>query len=237
MNTARDLAIVTLDMASDHTVEQGDLSLALAAAEVFDLLDAHALVLDGDRITPSAQAPTGDRLLDEAASALVRQEPYESLEDWLWRRGRGLSTAYVEDLERVGLTARAPGPRFTLRAAPSMPVDSAARRQAEERWTSGEPVLAALGTAAADPWRVGRSRREPHRRDGHDRAGRPRQRGHGTRGRTPAAGDRGRRVRQRVAGLLGRSGTEGQRAPSSARQLFHSGVRRSVLLYSFANMT
>ncbi|CAM5409106.1 MULTISPECIES: GPP34 family phosphoprotein [Streptomyces] len=148
MNTARDLAIVTLDMASDHTVEQGDLSLALAAAEVFDLLDAHALVLDGDLITPSAQAPTGDRLLDEAASALVRQEPYESLEDWLWRRGRGLSTAYVEDLERVGLTARAPGPRFTLRAAPSVPVDSAARRQAEERWTSGEPVLAALGTAA-----------------------------------------------------------------------------------------
>ncbi|GAA3537284.1 MULTISPECIES: GPP34 family phosphoprotein [Streptomyces] len=148
MNTARDLAIVTLDMASDHTVEQGDLSLALAAAEMFDLLDAHALVLDGDLITPSAQAPTGDRLLDEAASALVRQEPYESLEDWLWRRGRGLSTAYVEDLERAGLTARAPGPRFTLRAAPSVPVDSAARRQAEERWTSGEPVLSALGTAA-----------------------------------------------------------------------------------------
>ncbi|MEU6304051.1 GPP34 family phosphoprotein [Streptomyces chartreusis] len=148
MNTARDLAIVTLDMASDHTVEQGDLSLALAAAEMFDLLDAHALVLDGDLITPSAQAPTGDRLLDEAASALVRQEPYESVEDWLWRRGRGLSTAYVEDLERVGLTARAPGPRFALRAAPSVPVDSAARRQADERWTSGEPVLAALGTAA-----------------------------------------------------------------------------------------
>lgn len=148
MNTARDLAIVTLDMASDHTVEQGDLSLALAAAEMFDLLDAHALVLDGDLITPSAQAPTGDRLLDEAASALVRQEPYESVEDWLWRRGRGLSAAYVEDLERVGLTARAPGPRFALRAAPSVPVDSAARRQAEKRWTSGEPVLTALGTAA-----------------------------------------------------------------------------------------
>ncbi|MBT1090410.1 GPP34 family phosphoprotein [Streptomyces chartreusis] len=148
MNTARDLAIVTLDTASDHTVEQGDLSLALAAAEMFDLLDAHALVLDGDLITPSAQAPTGDRLLDEAAAALVRQEPYESVEDWLWRRGRGLSAAYVEDLERVGLTARAPGPRFALRAAPSVPVDSAARRQADERWTSGEPVLAALGTAA-----------------------------------------------------------------------------------------
>ncbi|MFG1671710.1 GPP34 family phosphoprotein [Streptomyces sp. Y7] len=148
MNTARDLAIVTLDMAPDHTVEQGDLSLALAAAEVFDLLDARALVLDGDLITPSAQAPTGDRLLDEAASALVRLEPYESVEDWLWRRGRGLSTAYLDDLERVGLTTRARGPRFALRAAPTVPVDSAARRQAEERWTSGEPVLAALGTAA-----------------------------------------------------------------------------------------
>ncbi|MFC5212773.1 GOLPH3/VPS74 family protein [Streptomyces coerulescens] len=147
MNTARDLAIVTLDMASDHTVEQGDLSLALAAAEVFDLLDARALVLDGDLIAPSAQAPTGDRLLDEAASALIRLEPYESVEDWLWRRGRGLSSAYVDDLERVGLTARARGPRFGLRAAPTVPVDSAARRQAEERWTSGEPVLAALATA------------------------------------------------------------------------------------------
>ncbi|TXS54609.1 GPP34 family phosphoprotein [Streptomyces sp. uw30] len=148
MNTARDLAIVALDMAPDHTVEQGDLSLALAAAEVFDLIDARALVLDGDLITPSAQAPTGDRLLDEAASSLVRQDPYESVEDWLWRRGRGLSAAYVQDLERVGLTARPRSRRISLRATRTAPVDSAARRQAEERWTSGEPVLAALATAA-----------------------------------------------------------------------------------------
>ncbi|MFJ8630100.1 GPP34 family phosphoprotein [Streptomyces sp. NPDC093568] len=148
MNTARDLTIVALDQASDHPVEQGDLSLALAAAEVFDLLEAQALVLDGDLIRPSAQAPTGDRLLDEAASSLVRQEPYEPVEDWLWRRGRGLSAAYVEDLESVGLTDRPRGRLLSLRSARTAPVDSEARRRAEERWASGEPVLAALAAAA-----------------------------------------------------------------------------------------
>ncbi|MFE0917598.1 GPP34 family phosphoprotein [Streptomyces nigra] len=146
MNTARDLAIVALDLAQDQRVQQGELSLALAAAEVFDLLDAGALTLAEDRITPNAQAPTGDRLLDEAATALVRQEPYESVEDWLWRRGRGLSAAYVADLEQAGTRPR--GPRFSLRAAPSAPVDAAARQRAEERWTSHEPLLTALGAAA-----------------------------------------------------------------------------------------
>jgi len=146
MNTARDLAIVALDLAQDQRVQQGELSLALAAAEVFDLLDAGALTLAEDRITPNAQAPTGDRLLDEAATALVRQEPYESVEDWLWRRGRGLSAAYVADLEQAGTRPR--GPRFSLRAAPAAPVDAAARQRAEERWTSHEPLLTALGAAA-----------------------------------------------------------------------------------------
>ncbi|MFF4250037.1 GPP34 family phosphoprotein [Streptomyces sp. NPDC001663] len=148
MNTARDLAIVALDMATDKPVEQGDLSLALAGAEVFDLIEARALVLDGERILPSAQSPTGDRLLDEAAAALVRQEPYESVEDWLWRRGRGLSSAYVEDLERIGLTTRPRGRRIPLRTGRTELVDSAARQQAEERWATGEPVLAALAAAA-----------------------------------------------------------------------------------------
>ncbi|MFD8305428.1 GPP34 family phosphoprotein [Streptomyces sp. NPDC059690] len=148
MTTARDLAIVALDVATDKPVEQGDLSLALAAAEVFDLVEAKALVLDGDRILPSAQSPTGDRLLDEAAAALVRREPYESVEDWLWRRGRGLSAAYVDDLERVGLTARPRGRRIPLRTGRSVLVDSAARSAAEERRAAGEPVLAALAAAA-----------------------------------------------------------------------------------------
>jgi hypothetical protein len=147
MTTARDLAIVALGTATDKPVEQGDLSLALAGAEVLDLLDARALVLDGDRILPSAQSPTGDRLLDEAAAALVRQEPYESVEDWLWRRGRGLSSAYVDELERVGLTTRPRGRRIPLRTARTVLVDSAARREAEERSASGEPALAALAAA------------------------------------------------------------------------------------------
>jgi hypothetical protein len=148
MTTARDLAIVALDVAADKPVEQGDLSLALAGAEVFDLLKARAVVLDGDRILPSAQSPTGDRLLDEAAETLVRQEPYESVEDWLWRRGRGLSSAYVDDLERAGLTTRQRGRRIPLRTGRTELVDSAARRQAEERWAAGEPVLATLAAAA-----------------------------------------------------------------------------------------
>ncbi|MET8076486.1 GPP34 family phosphoprotein [Streptomyces sp. NPDC005303] len=148
MTTARDLAIVALDVTADKPVEQGDLSLALAGAELFDLLDAQALVLDGDRILPSAQSPTGDRLLDEAAGSLVRQEPYESVEDWLWRRGRGLSSAYVEELERTGLTTRSRGRRIPLRTGRTELVDSAARRQAEERRAAGEPVLAALASAA-----------------------------------------------------------------------------------------
>jgi hypothetical protein len=148
MTTARDLAIVALDVAADKPVEQGDLSLALAGAEMFDLLDTRALVLDGDRIRPQAQSPTGDRLLDEAAEALVRQEPYESVEDWLWRRGRGLSAAYVDDLERIGLTTRQRSRRIPLRTGRTELVDSAARRQAEERWAAGEPVLAALAAAA-----------------------------------------------------------------------------------------
>ncbi|MGW7664607.1 GPP34 family phosphoprotein [Streptomyces sp. NPDC054756] len=148
MNTARDLAIVALDLAQDHRVEQGELSLALAAAEVFDLLDAGALTLAEDRIAPNAQAPTGDRLLDEAATALIRQEPYESVEDWLWRRGRGLSAAYVEDLEQTGTMSRSRAFRLPLRAARTMPGDPAARQRAEQRWTSREPLLAALGAAA-----------------------------------------------------------------------------------------
>ncbi|MFE2736528.1 GPP34 family phosphoprotein [Streptomyces sp. NPDC059349] len=148
MTTARDLAIVALAERPDHPVEQGELSLALAGAEVFDLIEAKALIVDGDRLVPSAQAPTGDRLLDEAAAALVRQEPYESVEDWLWRRGRGLSSGYVDELEREGLTTRPRGLRNPLRGGRTEPVDSADRRRAEERWAAGEPVLAALAAAA-----------------------------------------------------------------------------------------
>ncbi|MEV0123739.1 GPP34 family phosphoprotein [Streptomyces sp. NPDC050703] len=148
MTTARDLAIVAREPSTDGPVQPGTLSLLLAGAEVLDLIEARCLVLDGDRIVPRDQSPTGDRLLDEAASALVAREPYETVEDWLWRRGRGLSSAYAEELERTGLTVRPRGRRIPLRTGQAELVDSAARREAGERWAAGEPTLAALAAAA-----------------------------------------------------------------------------------------
>ncbi|MEU9332702.1 GPP34 family phosphoprotein [Streptomyces sp. NPDC048290] len=148
MNTARDLAIVALDASPDRPLEQGDLSLALAGAELLDLADAGALSLDGDRIVPGTAALTGDRLLDEAAGGVVREEPYESVEDWLWRRGRELAAAYTADLERAGLAARPRGRRVPLRSVPAELVDSPERGRARERLDSGEPVFTALAAAA-----------------------------------------------------------------------------------------
>lgn len=148
MTTARDLAIVALEVARDRSLEQGDLSLALAGAELLDLIDAGAIALDDDRIVPGPQAATGDRLLDEATASLVRQEPYETVEDWLWRRGSELAAAYVDDLEKIGLTTRRRGGRLPLLSGRTVPVDSPARSGAEERRSSGEPILAALAAAA-----------------------------------------------------------------------------------------
>ncbi|MBV9023036.1 MAG: GPP34 family phosphoprotein, partial [Streptomycetaceae bacterium] len=102
MTTTRDLFIVSMHVTADHPVEQGNLSLALAGAEVIDLLDVHAIRLDGDRIVPIDQSAIADHLLNEAASSLVRQAPYELVGDWLWRRGRNLSAAYLADLEAEG---------------------------------------------------------------------------------------------------------------------------------------
>lgn len=147
MTTARDLLIVTMDPGTGRPVEQGDLSLALAGAELIDLVEASAVDLDGDRIVPGPQPATGDRLLDEAASSLVRAEPYESAEDWLWRRGRGLFSAYLAALETEGLITRERGRRFPVRTGRKALADSPDRRRAEERQASDEPVLAALTTA------------------------------------------------------------------------------------------
>jgi len=148
MTTPRDLLIITMDVESSRPVEQGDLSLALAGAELLDLLDAQALTLDDDRIVPSPQGDLGDRLLDEASAALIRQPPYESVEDWLWRRGRGLSSAYLAEL---GAEAQVTRPRrrwIPVRTGRPELVDSPARRRAADRLASGEPVLAALAAAA-----------------------------------------------------------------------------------------
>ncbi|WP_329461925.1 GOLPH3/VPS74 family protein [Streptomyces sp. NBC_01431] len=149
MSTARDLLIVSMDVtAAVRPVEQGELSLALAGAELLDLADADTLALDGDRIVPGTPCDLGDRQLTEAASALTRQAPYESVEDWLWRRGRGLHAAYLATLETDGTLTRAPSRWMPLRSGRAEVADSAVRRDAMARWTSGEPVLAGLAAAA-----------------------------------------------------------------------------------------
>jgi hypothetical protein len=148
MTIARDLLIVALDAAPGRPAEPGDLSLSLAGAELLDLMDARAVSLDGDLIVPADPPVTDDRLLQEAASSLVRQRPYESVEDWLWRRGRGLSSAYLAAFEEEGLFARQRRRWLPSWTGEAVLVDSPARREATDRWAAGEPVLATLAATA-----------------------------------------------------------------------------------------
>ncbi|MEU2259954.1 GPP34 family phosphoprotein [Streptomyces sp. NPDC019645] len=147
MTTSRDLMIIAMEAASSRPVEQGDLSLALAGAEVVDLLAADAVTLDGDRIVPGLGPATGDPLLDQAVASLDRDAPYERVGDWLWRRGRGLAAAYLAALEADGLFGRQHRRRLSFRAGRDAPADSPERRAAAERLASDEPVLAALASA------------------------------------------------------------------------------------------
>ncbi|MEU9125559.1 GPP34 family phosphoprotein [Streptomyces sp. NPDC048506] len=144
MTTPRDLFIVTLDVESSRPVERGDLSLALAGAELIDLLEAQAVTLDGEHIVPGYRPALADHLLDEAAQSLVRDTPHESVGDWLWRRGNRLSTAYRTALESEGLLTRQRRRGMPFRSVEIALVDSPARREAAHRWTSEEPVLAHL---------------------------------------------------------------------------------------------
>ncbi|MFC8665301.1 GPP34 family phosphoprotein [Streptomyces sp. NPDC057199] len=148
MTTPRDLLIVAMDGESGRPADRGSLSLALAGAEVVDLLGARAVALDGDRVVPGDLPSLDDPLLREAASSLVRQAPYESVEDWLWRRGRDLSSAYVTAFETEGQLTRQRRRLVSFRAGDLALVDSPARRGAVDRWESHEPVLVALATAA-----------------------------------------------------------------------------------------
>ncbi|MEU9213215.1 GPP34 family phosphoprotein [Streptomyces sp. NPDC048415] len=144
MTTARDLFIIAIDKEPSRPVGQGDLSLALAGAEVIDLLGDEAIELDGDRMVPARQPTTDDQLLGQAAASLHRQVPYERVEDWLWRRGRDLSTAYLTALEESGQLTRQRRSRLSFSADQMTLADSPARRRAMSRWASDEPVLAAL---------------------------------------------------------------------------------------------
>ncbi|WUH89215.1 GPP34 family phosphoprotein [Streptomyces sp. NBC_00433] len=147
MTTAQDLLIVAMDVESSRPVESGDLSLALAGAELVDLLDGGLASLDGDLIVPGVGPAPGDRLLAEAGAALVRQLPYESVEDWLWRRGRALSAAYLAAMEAGGQVTRRHRRLLPGRPGPAQLVDSPARRDAAARWAEREPVLALLAAS------------------------------------------------------------------------------------------
>ncbi|MEU8781063.1 GPP34 family phosphoprotein [Streptomyces sp. NPDC048637] len=148
MTTPRDLLIVAMDSESSRPLERGDLSLALAGAELIDLLGAQAVRLDGDQIVPGYRPAIPDRLLDQAAASLVQQMPYESVDDWLWRRGHGLAAAYLAALEDDGELTRQHHRWRPFGAGRTVLADSPARRQAEDRWTSQETVLTALASAA-----------------------------------------------------------------------------------------
>ncbi|BAG22786.1 GPP34 family phosphoprotein [Streptomyces griseus] len=147
MTTAKDLFIIAMDPVPEHTVGQGDLSLALAGAELLDLIGAGAVTVEGDLIVPGGASAPDDRLLGEAAAQITRQPPHERIEDWLWRRGRDLAATYQDALEKDGeLTQRRSG---LLPFGPRRVelVDTPGRRRAIGRREEGEPVLAALASA------------------------------------------------------------------------------------------
>ncbi|MFI5866706.1 GOLPH3/VPS74 family protein [Streptomyces sp. NPDC051546] len=144
MTTPRDLLMIAMEAESGRKAEQGELSLALAGAEVVDLLAAGAVGLDGDLLVPGEHAAPGDPLLEAAAASLVREEPYESVADWLWRRGLGLSAHYEAVLEEEGQLVRQRRRGFSLRAGDLVPADSTDHRRAQERWRSQDAVLVLL---------------------------------------------------------------------------------------------
>ncbi|MCX5229105.1 GPP34 family phosphoprotein [Streptomyces sp. NPDC006553] len=147
MTTAKDLFIIAMDPRSDRSVGQGDLSLALAGAELIDLLDTGAVTVADDRIVPGEPSTPDDRLLGAAAAELSREEPYELVEDWLWRRGRDLSAAYRTALEGAGELTRKRSGLLPFGPERVEPADTPASRRAADRWEENEPVLAALASA------------------------------------------------------------------------------------------
>lgn len=149
MTTARDLMLIAVDVASRRPLMQGDLSLALAGAELTDLLAAGTATLHGTRIVAGQEVEHPDPLLAQAAFVLVRHAPYESAADWLWSRGDGLASAYAGELEARGLLVRGRLRRWApFRTGPPTPADSPALHRARDRLASGEPVLAGLAAAA-----------------------------------------------------------------------------------------
>ncbi|MCY0932266.1 GPP34 family phosphoprotein [Streptomyces sp. H27-H1] len=147
MSTAKDLFIIAMDERPGAGVGQGDLSLVLAGAELIDLLAVQAAVLDDDSIVPGGQYELHDELMTEAASALIRQVPYEKVEDWLWRRGRELSATYQAALEEAGQLTRGRRALLPFGNDRLEVAETPVRRRARSRWEAGEPILTALAAA------------------------------------------------------------------------------------------
>ncbi|OEU90152.1 hypothetical protein DB35_02215 [Streptomyces abyssalis] len=146
MSTPRDLMIIALDVTPSRPVKQGELSLALAGAELVDLLGAGAVTLEDDLIVPGDGTPVTDPLLERAAASFAREAPHEPVGDWLWRRGRGLASAYLDALQAEGQLTRRRSRWSPFRTGRTVPADSYGRRRAGDRWASEEPVLLALAT-------------------------------------------------------------------------------------------
>ena len=127
MTTPRDLMIIALDVAPSRPVERGELSLALAGAELIDLLAAGAATLDGEQIVPGDRTDLSDGLLDEAGSALLGQARRVGRRLAL-APGPRLSPAYVADLEATGGSRLAPA-AGSAAGRPAVPVDTADRRR------------------------------------------------------------------------------------------------------------
>jgi hypothetical protein len=77
--------------------------------------------------------------------------PYEPVEDWLWRRGRGLAAVHLAALEADGQLTRQRRRRLSFGADRVVVVDSPARRRALHRWAADEPVLVSLAAAVGIP--------------------------------------------------------------------------------------
>ncbi|MEU1501508.1 GPP34 family phosphoprotein [Streptomyces sp. NPDC005732] len=147
MTTAKDLLIIAIEVDPSGPVGQGDLSLALAGAELIDLLGTRTVTLTGDRVVPAGDAVPEDRLLARAVDSLDREAPYETVDDWLWRRGRDLFAAYTAVLEEDGQLTRERRRRMSFAAPRTTVAESAARRRALHRWAADEPVILALAAA------------------------------------------------------------------------------------------
>ncbi|MEU9216384.1 GPP34 family phosphoprotein [Streptomyces sp. NPDC048376] len=146
MTTAHDLTFVSLDVPSEYPVERGDLSLALAGAELIDLLEAGTVALDGPVLRTVSPGASGDRLLDAAATH-AGQEPEESVTDWLWRRGDGLAAQYLAAAGADDGNRRRPLWNVRRAADRPAPADPSARGRATDRWADGDPVLVGLAAA------------------------------------------------------------------------------------------